>query len=152
MDIKYYKILNKTMNHDGFQYHLGLNIDTDCGLCYTTKENLHKYFHDGNLLAEIKIPDDAKVILEGDKWRADKINILRITPLQESKIGKKLLQTVLPPTNYKILKKYKRFKCQRTNDDGIHICNRRADKCDSCGIRICDKCRKEYNCCSNKLT
>lgn len=70
---------------------MGLNVDTvpfnplgSCqsgGLYFTTAENLVKYLDYGNFIAEIKIPDDAEVYKdpEGDKWKADKIEILSVT-------------------------------------------------------------------------
>ena len=69
----YYKVLNKELNHVGFQYKLGLNIDTEefnssgsnesGGLYFTDKENIIKYLHFGEYIAEITIPDDAQSIM-----------------------------------------------------------------------------------------
>lgn len=86
----YYKILNEQLNHHGFQYSLGLNVDFNefnpsgsChkgGLYFTTKENLFKFFDFGIYIAEIEIPDDAQIYEDpnGDKYKADKIIIKSI--------------------------------------------------------------------------
>lgn len=88
--MQWYKILNRKWNHHGFQYKLGLNIDTvpfypygRCfpgGLYYTNKENLHKFLEYGCYIANIKIPPGARVYQEpsGDKWKADKIEIVSV--------------------------------------------------------------------------
>ncbi len=92
---KYYKILNERLNHNGFQYKLGLNIDHmpfiprgSCeagGLYFTTKEYLYKFLHYGCYIADVSIPEDAKVYKDpgGDKWKADKIIIERYTLIEE---------------------------------------------------------------------
>lgn len=91
----YCKLLNEKMNHYGFQYKLGLNIDTEefnpsdsCkkgGLYFTTKEHLHKFFYCGIYVAEIEIPSDARVYADpsSDKWKADKLIITKIIPVEE---------------------------------------------------------------------
>jgi hypothetical protein len=88
----YYKCLRQDLTHHGFKYQVGLNVDTiafnptgSCqpgGLYFTDKENLHEYFNHGYLIADIRIPKDAKVYQDPEeyKWKADKIEILSITP------------------------------------------------------------------------
>lgn len=88
----YYKVLRQDLTHHGFKYQLGLNVDTvpfnptgSCqlgGLYFTDKENLHEFLQYGNLIADIRIPKDAKVYQDPDKykWKADKIEIMSITP------------------------------------------------------------------------
>lgn len=104
METKYYKILNQEMIHNGFQYKMGLNIDTkefnpkgSCeygGLYYTTEEFIHKFFEYGCFIAEIEIPSDAKVYADptGDRWKTDRLIITKINPIYEHKIGKDFLQ------------------------------------------------------------
>lgn len=87
----FYKILNADLNHYGFQYKLGLNIDDkpfnhsgSCqsgGFYYTNKEHLHKYLSYGCYIADVVVPDDAQIYAEPDntKWKADKIIITKIT-------------------------------------------------------------------------
>ena len=83
----YYKITNQEENHCGLQYRDGLivghqkfnnNPKDSCvkgGIYFTTKEHLHKFFNYGCWIRPIKIPSDAKVILDliGNKYRADKL-------------------------------------------------------------------------------
>ena len=95
----YYKVLRKDMTHRGFKYEMGLNIDTnefndnledECvkgGLYFVDFENIYKYIAFGEYLAEIIIPEDAKVVkIESDdsfdiKYRTDKFIIENISPL-----------------------------------------------------------------------
>ena len=70
----YYKILNQTMNHHGFQYKEGVNVDIipfhpsgECqagGLYFTDWNHIHEYISYGTLLADVSIPDDALVYQE----------------------------------------------------------------------------------------
>jgi len=83
----YWKATNNKENHLGLQYRTGLIIDPkpfnndpnkSCipgGIYFTTKKYIHRFFWIGTNLRSVKIPKDAKVILdpEGDKYRADKI-------------------------------------------------------------------------------
>jgi hypothetical protein len=95
---RYVKILTKDLVHFNFQYKEGLNIDTvpfnptgSCqpgGLYFTTMENVFNYLYYGTKIADVEIPDDAKVYDEGDKWKADKIIIKNIRNLVEWKDGK----------------------------------------------------------------
>lgn len=90
----YYKVLNKHLKHNKFQYNLGLNVDSEkfnttgsCepgGLYFTTKEHICKFLQHGIHIAEITIPEDAKVYQDPlkDKWKADKIFIHKITPIE----------------------------------------------------------------------
>lgn len=95
MDIVYYKFLNAELNHNGFKYKLGLNVDTrkfnphgSCqpgGLYFTNSENLYKFLIYGVYIADIVIPPDAEIYEEEkqSKWKADKITILKITPVMK---------------------------------------------------------------------
>jgi len=83
----YYKITNLEENHHGLQYHNGLIIDpkefnnnpkvscVEGGIYFTTKERIHEFFSYGCWIRPIKIPSNAKVILDpiGDKYRANKL-------------------------------------------------------------------------------
>src|SRR5579872_5726063 len=84
----YYKILRHDLNHYGYQYHHGLNVDpikfnpqNTCspgGLYYTTKEYLWRYLHIGPYVARVEIPEDALVHAEYNKWKANKLIIKEI--------------------------------------------------------------------------
>jgi len=83
----YYKITNGEENHHGLQYHDGLVIDSvpfnsnsaaSCvkgGIYFSTKEYIHMFFEYGCWIRPVKIPEDAKVVVNpgGDKYRADKL-------------------------------------------------------------------------------
>ena len=88
-NIKFYKFLNNDLTHYDFEYKVGLNIDTaqfnpkrECsggGLYFCEESKCHFYFDQyGTKLALIEIPDDAKVYIEENKFKADKIFIKEI--------------------------------------------------------------------------
>lgn len=91
----FYKVLSSNLKHWNFQYRLGLNVDTipfnptgKCqpgGLYYATKEHIAKFLGFGCFIAEIYIPDDAKIYKDpnGDKFKADRIIIKSITPIRK---------------------------------------------------------------------
>jgi len=81
---KFYKFLNDDLMHNSFKYELGLNVDvnpfTPNGSCskgglYFCKENDCHFYVDvyGRKLALVEIPDDAKIYIEQNKFKADKI-------------------------------------------------------------------------------
>ena len=53
------------------------------GLYYTNKENIIKFLHFGIFIAELTIPDDAKIYRYGYKWKADKLIINKYYPIKE---------------------------------------------------------------------
>jgi len=86
---KFYKFLNDDLIHYGFQYKLGLNIDTkkfnpngECtkgGLYFCEESKCHmfcKYY--GGKMGIVSIPDDALVYIEHNKFKADKFIINEI--------------------------------------------------------------------------
>ena len=90
----YVKILNRELNHHGFQYHIGPepNVDThpfqatdNCeagGLYFTTMENAHKFISYGTLLVDVEIPKGAKVYeLFYGKLKADQIILTNPRPI-----------------------------------------------------------------------
>ena len=89
----YFKILNISLNHHGFQYKEGLNIDIlpfnphgDCepgGLYFTDKEHIFEYIDFGTLIADVEVPDDAQVYKNGTKWKADRIILSNIRHIKE---------------------------------------------------------------------
>ena len=83
---KFYKFLNGDLTHFGFTYGIGLNIDTvpfdpsgNCksgGLYFCEKSKCHLYWRFyGEKIAIVEIPDDARVYIEDNKFKADKIII-----------------------------------------------------------------------------
>ena len=87
--INFYKFLNNDLKHYGMIYKEGLNKDIlpftptrDCtkGGLYFCEESCCYLFWQryGTKLAVIKIPDDAKVYVERDKFKSDKIIIEHI--------------------------------------------------------------------------
>jgi hypothetical protein len=91
----YVKILAEDLNHNGFQYKEGLNVDTvpfnpvgSCsrgGLYFTTMQHMILYLNYGNKIADVEIPDDAEVYKDpsGNKWKADKIIIKNIREIKD---------------------------------------------------------------------
>lgn len=95
------------MNHRGFQYQLGLNVDTGClhGLHYTTREHLHKFLHLGVLIADVSVPIDAVVQeLYSDRFKSNKLILSNIRPLIDfehiSTICRTLVNTCYEPLKY----------------------------------------------------
>lgn len=81
----YFKWINGYRQHYGFRYRLGLNVDNvpfepagECragGLYFTNCENIHSFKSCGELLAKVIVPDDARVWIESNKFKADKLII-----------------------------------------------------------------------------
>ena len=82
---KFFKILNKDRNHNGFQYKIGLNVLPQgekfarigsCvpgGFYYTTAKHILNFLNYGEDLFEIRIPANAQIRKDNGKWRTDKI-------------------------------------------------------------------------------
>lgn len=93
-----YKFMNDDLIHNGFQYKLGLNVDTVPfnpnsnyligGLSFCDESTCHVYWRSyGKKVAIVKIPKDARVWIEYDSIKADKIilkNILDFDKLPDS--------------------------------------------------------------------
>ena len=86
----YYKILKKNMNHNDFQYHEGLNVDTnefnptpnyDGGLFFSDAEHIMLFCDYGDLLAEVEIPEGEKIVQVYDKYKSHSIILKNIKPL-----------------------------------------------------------------------
>lgn len=82
----FYKSMNDDYIHYGFEYKLGLNIDTkpfnpsgEClegGLYFCDKSTFHLFWQNyGTTVAIVKIPDDARVYVEQHKFKSDKLII-----------------------------------------------------------------------------
>lgn len=84
----YVKVTNEEENHNGYQYHDGLNIldkpfevSGSCvpgGLYFTTVEYIHQFYNYGINIRIVKMPvdyPDFKAVRDpgGDKWRANMI-------------------------------------------------------------------------------
>ena len=90
---KFCKILHETLNHNGFQYKEGLNIDSEefyphdeCekgGLYFAMEEHILLYTEYGSKIAMVSIPDDAMVYIEKEKFKSNKIILSDIIPLDQ---------------------------------------------------------------------
>ena len=121
---KYYlKVINSKKLHNGMKYKKGLNVDirkfndnpyktcVSGGLYFTTLEYLPFFGNYGTQVAIIKIPKDAKLILDTgfkNKYRADKIEIIEFVQMNEflSNVG----YTVMGDVNFKFLKSSSGFE------------------------------------------
>ena len=83
-DVTFYKLTNATEIHYEFKYNDGLNIDSvqfnpsnECspgGLYFTEESKLSMWFNVANTyIRKVIIPNDAKVYIEENKFKADKI-------------------------------------------------------------------------------
>jgi hypothetical protein len=81
----FYKVLNEKCNHHDFQYEHGLNIDTiefnptkECspgGLYFTEACKLIRWCTCGIYICKVTIPDEARVYIEDNKFKADMIYV-----------------------------------------------------------------------------
>ena len=85
-DKKFVKLTTETENHNGFQFKTGLNIDTlqfspvgECkagGLYFCEYDEISQWYSYGDkhciYYREVKLPDDASVYTEYDKYKTDK--------------------------------------------------------------------------------
>ena len=88
---RYYKILPEDLNCRGFQYHEGLNIDTNkideyqdsYGLHFADKKHILKFCGYGTIIAEVELPEDAVVYHSpfGNQSKADRIILKNLRPL-----------------------------------------------------------------------
>src|SRR5579872_4112143 len=86
-DITFVKLTNQDENHNGFKFHDGLNIDKlqfnpigTClpgGIYFTDIKLAWNWIHYDNknmtYMRKVTIPNDARVYIEEDKFKADKI-------------------------------------------------------------------------------
>ena len=72
----YFKILNKKMNHQGFQYREGLNTDTKpfcpdslsgCGLSFADGKEIMKFSDCGDKIAIVTVPENEKIVETSDE-------------------------------------------------------------------------------------
>ena len=84
LSTRFFKIINKDRNHNGFQYKLGLNELPQgefarigsCvagGFYYTTFKHILEFINYGVDLFEVTIPVDAQIRKDYNKFRSDKI-------------------------------------------------------------------------------
>ena len=85
---KFYKVLASNLTHYDFTYKIGENIDHNefdpggsCmkgGLYFTNINNLLKFVMFGSYIGLIEISDDAQVYVEEDKFKANKVTLVKI--------------------------------------------------------------------------
>ena len=90
---KIYKVLDNNLCHNNFQYKIGLNIDTnifnpigECqssGLYFCEEAFLFENINYGEKIATVEILDDARVYVENNKFKADKIILSNIILLKD---------------------------------------------------------------------
>jgi hypothetical protein len=89
-----FKLLHSDLSHNGFQYQVGLNVDSrpfnphgSCepgGLYYTDLAHLALFLSDAwPLVADVTVPDDALVYPEpdGTKWKASQLVLSNLRPV-----------------------------------------------------------------------
>jgi hypothetical protein len=89
---KFYKFINKEKCHKGLNYSLGINIDIaefnptighlGGGIYFATNEDIFYNTHYGCYFCEITVPDDARCFVENDKIKANIINIINMTLIE----------------------------------------------------------------------
>jgi len=86
---KFYKFLYDDLIHHDFHYKLGLNVDhvpfkpyglcSSGGLYFCEQSKCHMYWNRyGTKLGIVEIPDDARVYIEGNKFKTDKLILTNI--------------------------------------------------------------------------
>lgn len=92
-NVKLYKFMYDDLTHYGFSYKIGLNIDfrpfnptgrcLEGGLYFCEESKCHEYcFAFGTKLAYVTVPNDAKVYIENDQFKADKLIITDIVDFE----------------------------------------------------------------------
>lgn len=90
-------------NHNGFQFRDGLNEDTEAffphgecnagGIYFTEKEQMHiwlgSWYH---WVRDVTIPDDARVYVEREKFKADKLILSKASAFDDDEEVKNVLQ------------------------------------------------------------
>ena len=87
--IKFYKFLFNNLVHRGFEYELGLNIDikpfnphgkcSEGGMYFCDETACHLFWHEyGQKIGTVRIPNDARVYIEKDKFKTDKLVLIDI--------------------------------------------------------------------------
>lgn len=90
---KYYRLLSGNMVHHDFQWKEGLNVDTNeftydeiCGggLFFCERKDIHYWIsHTTFLIADVTLPDDARVVHFINKSKADKVILSNIRPITD---------------------------------------------------------------------
>jgi len=90
------KFLNGNMIHFGFEWKEGLNVDKlafndreTCGpggLYFCNMKNAPEWVRDKQLVADVTLPDDAKIVVMYDKFKADKVIISNVRPIDDLSI------------------------------------------------------------------
>ena len=86
---KFYRFLNDDLVHNNFEYIIGLNVDTnpfnpsgdylEGGLSFCDKPTAYLYWKNyGKKLAIVEIPNNARVWIEKESFKADKLFITKI--------------------------------------------------------------------------
>ena len=91
--LKLHKVIKRDDKHYLHTYFEGENVDKipfnptgTCkpgGMYFTDYLNVPLYVNYGKLIADVTLPDDAKVYVETNKFKADKIIISNIRPLEK---------------------------------------------------------------------
>ena len=82
-EYEFYKLLRKNLTHYGYTYKDGLNVDVNefnpkgkyskAGLYFTEKNKIPMWMNAYWFITKCFIPNDAKVCVENDKFRSDKL-------------------------------------------------------------------------------
>ena len=105
--MKGYKVIRKDMTHNGFKYQRGLNVDIKpfrrTGSCvegglyfFTDLKDLPEWLGYGDHLWEVQVPEGAQCVQdpEGDKYRADKLVLVKRHKLASKNIWKQIAKHV----------------------------------------------------------
>ena len=92
---EFYKCINKEHKQMGFQWKIGLNIDTNkfyttgthkAGLYFTNRDRIHNYLTYGNYICTLRIPDEATIVIDdpqGEACRADRLYLEKMTLIKD---------------------------------------------------------------------
>ena len=105
---KFYKFFNNNLKHFSFEYKEGLNVNTESfnpnGLCskgglYFCEEDACYLYFDlyGTKLSLIEIPNDAKVYIEQNGFKTDRLIVKKIMNFED--IGNNFWLNILPDNN-----------------------------------------------------
>lgn len=83
------KFLRRDMTHNGYTWKEGLNVDPNFSAnekgfyFFNDFHQIKKYYYFGPRLALIKVPDDAQVYIEDRCFRADRLEVVKVTKSEE---------------------------------------------------------------------
>lgn len=125
------KMIPENMETNNFVYHLGMNEDSNelnegffpnwtNGLHFCTCKNAYKYLHYGNIVAELRIPDDEMVYYNGSYYKSKRVEIVNTYSLKENDGWKYLINNGCKVTDSECICKMIRYGLDVFSEIKLH--------------------------------